>query len=225
MIITHASISDNWNCDFENSETLILGSFNPNNPNGNTDYFYGRKTNYFWRAIAELNNLHPDIFFDNLELKIEYMRINRFCFLDLINSIEINTNSSQNLLNEFAEKKIFKEFTDQILFTSKTNFKGCKIQISRNYNFELLNLVRNSNINKIAHTLGNNRINNQLITSPIEKNLNQYGFQSFIYQIQQLENINFISNSISPSGYAVNTGGEVYFEELKNWLRGILFFN
>ncbi len=225
MIITHASIDNNWNHYFDNAETLILGSFNPNNPYGNTDYYYGRRTNYFWRAIAQLNNLHPDIFLDNLELKYEYMRINRFCFLDLINSIEITTDSSQNLLNEFTDKKIFKEFTDQTLFTSKTNFNGGKIIISRNYNLEIPNLVRNSGIIKIAHTLGNNRISNQFRTNPREKRLGQNGFESLINQIHDINNINFISNSVSPSGYAVNTGGERHFEELKNWLRSILFFN
>ena len=225
MIISHASIANNWNLYFDNAETLILGSFNPNNPYGNTDYYYGRHTNYFWRAIAQLNNLPIDIFLDNLELKYEYMRINRFCFLDLINSIEVTTDSSQNILNEFTDKKIFREFTDQTLFTSKTKYNGSKIIISRNYNFEIPNLIRSSGIIKIAHTLGNNRISNQFTTKPREKRLGQNGFESLINQIYDINNVNFISNSVSPSGYAVNTGGEMHYEELKNWLRSILFFN
>ena len=45
MIINHVAIVNGWDRKeiLENSETLILGSFNPFNPNGdNTDYYYGR---------------------------------------------------------------------------------------------------------------------------------------------------------------------------------------
>lgn len=230
MVITHASISNNWNNInyFPNAETLILGSFNPNNPNvlnGNTDYFYGRSSNFFWKAIAELNNIDINSFTDNIELKFEYMQLNRFCFLDIINSIEISTDADNNLLNEFVQNKIFKDFTDQVLFTSKTKFKGSSILIARNYNFEIPNLVLNSRINKIIHTLGNSRIDQNFTTKPKEQNVGENGFQILINQINNIDNVNFISQSFSPSKYAVNRSEENYYSELKNWLRNNLYFN
>lgn len=81
MIIEHASV--NWeNYIPKNVKTLILGSFNPNNLNNNTDYYYGRSSNYFWKVIADILNYNEDYFCGNLERKVEIMEKYGFCFLD-----------------------------------------------------------------------------------------------------------------------------------------------
>ena len=101
MIVRHVALENEWNTNenLQNAQKLILGSFNPYNINGdNTDYFYGRCTNYFWKALAELNNLNPNIFFNNLDLKLEYMHRYRFCFMDVIDSIVIECQGNNELI-------------------------------------------------------------------------------------------------------------------------------
>ena len=33
------------------TETLILGTFNPETPDNETEFFYGRRRNYLWRLL------------------------------------------------------------------------------------------------------------------------------------------------------------------------------
>jgi len=118
MIVRHAALENNWNTIeiLQNADKLILGSFNPYNINGdNADFYYGRCTNYLWKAIAELSNLNPNIFFNNLELKLEYMYRYKFCFLDVIDSIEIECQGINELIiNNFLYQNIHTGFSDQV---------------------------------------------------------------------------------------------------------------
>jgi hypothetical protein len=222
MIISHVALENEWNRTeiLQNAQKLILGSFNPYNLNGNnTDYYYGRNTNYFWKAIAEINNLNPNIFFNNLDLKLEYMKLYRFCFLDVIDYIEIVSQENNDLIiNNFINQKIYNEFSDQVLFTTNTLFQNNNITVRRTYNGSILNLIQNGRIQKIIHTMGNNTININFTTKWQENMLGVNGFQGFINQILNQNNINFISQSYSPSGRAVKIGGTNYFNGLKNWL-------
>lgn len=223
MIVRHAAIENNWNTVeiLQNADKLILGSFNPHNINGdNADYYYGRCTNYFWKAIAELNNLNPNIFFNNLDLKLEYMLRYKFCFLDVIDSIEIECEQNNQLsINAFINQKIYTEFSDQVLFTTRTSFNNNIITVNRTYNQCILNLIQQGGIRRVIHTMGNNTIGIDFRTKWQENRLGANGFQGFINQIRNQNNINFISESYSPSGRAVKTGGPNYFNDLKNWLQ------
>lgn len=223
MIVRHAAIENNWNTVeiLQNADKLILGSFNPHNMNGdNADYYYGRCTNYFWKAIAELNNLNPNIFFNNLDLKLEYMLRYKFCFIDVIDSIEIECEQNNQLsINAFINQKIYTEFSDQVLFTTRTSFNNNIITVNRTYNQCILNLIQQGGIRRVIHTMGNNTIGIDFRTKWQENRLGANGFQGFINQIRNQNNINFISESYSPSGRAVKTGGPNYFNDLKNWLQ------
>jgi hypothetical protein len=222
MIVNHVAIVNEWNNNeiLQNAETLILGSFNPFNENGdNADYYYGRCTNYFWRAIAEIDNLNPNIFFNNIDLKMEYMRNKKFCFLDIINSVEITADGNNSItLNSFINQKIHKEFSDQVLFTTNTKFENTRFIVNRTYNEGIRQLINHGRINKIIHTMGNNTIGIDFRTNWQEKRLGVNGFQGFINKIRNNEDITFVPISYSPSGRAVKTGGQTYFDELKLWL-------
>lgn len=222
MIIRHVALENEWNrIDvLQNAQKLILGSFNPYNPNGdNADYYYGRCTNYFWKAIAEINNMNPYIFFNNLDLKLEYMHEYKFCFFDIINSVEINSlNGNELVLNRFIDQKIHTEFSDQVLFTTRTSFENNQMTLVRRYNSSIITLLEEGRIRKIIHTMGNNTIGRNLITSPKEKALGVNGFQGFVNDIIGNTNSTFVSQSFSPSGRAVKIGGLVYYNGLKAWL-------
>ena len=223
MIIRHAALENEWNTNenLQNAQILIIGSFNPYNINGeNTDYYYGRHTNYFWKALAELNNLNTNIFFNNLELKLEYMQRYRFCFMDVIDSIEIECQGNNELIiNNFINKKIYTEFSDQVLFTTRTLFENNEITVTRTYNHSIINLIRQGGIQRVIHTLGNNTIGIDFRTKWQENRLGANGFQSYINQIINHNNIIFTPQSYSPSGRSVKTGGPNYYSNLKNWLR------
>lgn len=213
MIIEHASV--NWkNYIPKKVKTLVLGSFNPNNTLNNTDYFYGRSSNYFWIVIADILEFNEDYFCGNYERKVEVMEKYGFCFLDLISSISVNGINENHEYN-FKNVKIFKEYSDGVLFTSNTNFRGHNINVQRIYNIEILNFINAHYPKRIIHTLGNTRINNNFHSKPVE-------LQNFINQILAIsEQSNAIFNPISysPSGRAVRVGGINYYQNLKNWLQ------
>lgn len=219
MRIHHTAIENNWNINqvITNSNTLILGSFNPFNDNGiNTDYYYGRSTNYLWKVIAEETGRDSNYFFNNLSLKLEIMIEKKFCFLDIIDSIDISTINNQ-VEGEFIERKIFNEYSDQVLFTTNQTFNTHNVRVTRNYNQSIIPMINESSINKIIHTMGNNRINLNLRTTPQENNLGFNGFQGFINSIIN-RGIEFVPESYSPGGRAVRTGGNEYYNSLRQWL-------
>lgn len=214
MIIEHASVT--WeNYIPKIVKTLVLGSFNPNHPNNNTDYFYGRSSNYFWKTIADILGKNEDYFCGNFERKIEVMEKYEFCFCDLIQEIKIE--GGQEIVNQFISVKIFKEFTDQIIFTSKTTFNNNEIRIERKYNDKILDLIEDKNISKIIHTLGKSTIDKKLNTKWKEKKLKDKGLQGFIKKLNEACKIE--KESFSPSGRAVKSGGKKYYSNLKNWIR------
>ena len=88
----------------------------------------------------------------------------------------------------------------------------------RRYNSSIITLLEEGRIRKIIHTMGNNTIGRNLITSPKEKALGVNGFQGFVNDIIGNTNSTFVSQSFSPSGRAVKIGGLVYYNGLKAWL-------
>lgn len=223
MEIRHLALENGWNSNeiLQNANKLILGSFNPFMNNGeNADYYYGRRTNYFWRIMAEIEDLNPEYYLNNLDLKLECMNRFGFCFLDLISSINITCQGNDEaIIERFVRRKIYKEFSDQVLFTTSTKFESKKLNVSRVYNQDVLDLIQQGNIRKVIHTLGNNTIDLGFGTKPKEKNLGVDGFQGFVNQIVNQNNAVVISESYSPSGRAVKGGGSNYLNELKQWLR------
>jgi len=224
MNINHSLI--NWNLNQLNhiqnkAKTLILGSFNPNNPNveENTDFYYGRNTNHFWKSIARNLGLDINFFTNNIERKLQYMDKYEFTFFDLINSIDFICND-ENTLTQYVNKKIFTEFTDNELFKVRSfKHNGELIHKNLNFNYAILDLLKNKTIKKVIHTTGNNRIKENLIAYPANPAL---GFRPFFNQIIETIDENkilFIPTSYSPSQTAVNRGGQAYKDKLDKWIR------
>ena len=218
MVIQHAGIQGKWN-DYQNfneSKLLIIGSFNPFNPNGNnTDFYYGRCSNYFWKAIADIQGKDQNFYCKNLNAKLQIMNEKKFCFLDLIDSIEV-TSENDFAVNEFIENKVLKEFSDQKIFTNRTDFNSVSISITANYNKKIIEILRDSkSIKKVLHTLGNSTINQNFVGTK-QKRLKEKGLYGFIESLKAShENIEFIGKSYSPAKRAVLTGGEQYYPNLK----------
>lgn len=215
MNVQHAKV--NWeNFVPKVVKTLILGSFNPNKPVNNANYYYGRRRNYLWKAIGDIlfNNQHH--FFIrgqlNFELAILTMEKYHFCFLDLIDNIEVTGLNPEHEI-QFITQKIHNKFSDSVLFTNDTGFQGNNINIHRNYNVEILELINEKTPATIIHTLGNITILPDF--SSAKPDLNE--FLNQIINLCEQSGTQLIPLSISPSQYNIHYNG--LYEDLKNWLR------
>lgn len=204
-------------------KTLVLGSFNPfENKDKSVDYFYGRKTNHFWREIGIV--LHNDEFHffckDGYSKKIEIMK-KRFICLDVINSIDLEC-EDESLLKEYIESEIYSNFSDQKIWCSKAyTKKPTTIFLTRNYNQEVIDiLTKTESISTIIHTMGVNTIYENG-TNPKEKKFGKNGFQGYIDTIKEIciqKGISFINESYSPSDYAIKTN-KTDVNVLRLWLK------
>lgn len=211
MNIEHQRFKQNWlnPTDIFEPKTLILGSFNPynpRNPKDRVDYYYGREENNFWKSVSKIktnNELNC-----NLDCKKKFMH-NNFCCLDVIDSLDITYFDTKDLLDrkileEFIEKEIFTEFSDQTIWTTKTTYKNTRIKITRNYNQDVITFLEESDtIKKVIHTMGINRINSCFDENPKEKKLKEKGFNEYYNRIIKIcndKNIEFIKDCPSPSG-------------------------
>ena len=224
MIIKHAAIEDNWLNEkvtklLYNSKTLVLGSFNPNNKGNNTDFYYGRCSNFFWKVIADIEGKKEQYYCNSIKNKLEAMEKHSFCFLDLIDSIEISSeNSDSNVIHDFVRNKIHNGYSDSVLFTSNTKYKNNNVEVKRTYNKLVLDVLKNGTIEKVIHTLGNSTIGKDFITKPVEKALGNEGFQGYWNSLMSSKNnIDFIRESYSPSAYAVRKLGAENYSNMKSW--------
>lgn len=229
MIIKHAAIEDNWLNEkvtklLYNSKTLVLGSFNPNNLGNNTDFYYGRCSNFFWKVIADIEGKNEQYYCNSIQNKFEAMEKHSFCLLDIIDSIEISSKSSDsNIIQDFVQNKIYTGYSDSVLFTSNTKYKNNTVGVKRTYNKLVLDVLKNGTINKVIHTLGNSTIGKDFITKPVEKALGNEGFQGYWNSLMNSKkSIYFIRESYSPSAYAVRRLGEENYSKMKSWFESNL---
>jgi len=230
--IRHQALALNWakKVDIANPRTLVLGSFNPYNPRGLClDYYYGRETNFFWRTIANIIGQDEEYFFDKgdgLNRKISVMN-SRFCCLDVINEIEFSC-EDDNCLEKYLQEKIYKKFSDQNIWVSNTGFLADMISLKRTYNYSIIDAIKKStSIKKVIHTMGINRIKNKNLIYPDDRHPNEISFRKFIGEIIETceqKNIEFVYDSLSPSGWAVNNGSTDK-GSLKEWLENHLYIN
>ncbi|HEY5408846.1 MAG TPA: hypothetical protein VIJ92_17270 [Ginsengibacter sp.] len=87
------------------TETLIIGTFNPNSPNNPADFFYGRNRNNFWKLLP--------IAFDNEILndktkidKIAFSNKFKVDFIDLINSVEVEEGQETNYDDNYIDSRV-----------------------------------------------------------------------------------------------------------------------
>lgn len=75
------------------TETLIIGTFNPDADANPAEFFYGRAKNYLWKILPTTFN-EPDLKGKSVNEKLEFIRERKIDFIDLISEVEV-----QNELN------------------------------------------------------------------------------------------------------------------------------
>jgi hypothetical protein len=214
MIIDHASVK--WE-DYipKKVNTLVLGSFNPNNPGNNANYYYGRKRNYFWKSLGGcLQNNDHHFFIQgqlNNDLVFQCMEENGFYFFDLIHELNLNGINQEHEIN-FRNTKIYSGFNDSVLFTNNTNFQNNLVNIQRSYNQNIIDFIYKYKPKTLIHTLGNATINANFESQIGDLN----NFLTIISNACDNSNTEIVELSISPSQYNIHYFG--LRQQLNTWL-------
>ncbi|RZK26430.1 MAG: hypothetical protein EOO43_02865 [Flavobacterium sp.] len=72
-----------------NTETLIVGTFNPDTPENIADFFYGRSRNYLWTLLPASFQM-PSLKGKEKTDKLEFISKSNVDFIDLIASVEVD---------------------------------------------------------------------------------------------------------------------------------------
>lgn len=100
-----------------NTETLIIGTFNPDIEVNKAEFFYGRSKNYLWTLLPtafEESNLKGN----DRSIKEAFIRKCKIDFIDLIAEIEVQDNEKLNYTDTLIDGKVI-EWTKIIEEISK----------------------------------------------------------------------------------------------------------
>ncbi len=87
------------------TETLIIGTFNPDAANNYAQFFYGRTQNFLWRLLptafgaADLKN-------QSVAAKQQFMAQHKVDFIDLISEVDIEAGQETNYLDSYIDSQI-----------------------------------------------------------------------------------------------------------------------
>lgn len=85
------------------TEILIIGTFNPNIPEG-PDFFYGRPRNFLWQLLPQSYGL-PSLKQAGLQAKKDFMREYHIDFADLIGSVNVEAGQEDNVADIYIDGK------------------------------------------------------------------------------------------------------------------------
>lgn len=88
----------------QNAAILILGTFNPDIPEGPT-FFYGRPRNFLWQLLPGSWNL-PSLKTQPLNVKQEFMLAHSIDFADVIHSVDVPVGQHANFLDTYIDDKV-----------------------------------------------------------------------------------------------------------------------
>jgi G:T/U-mismatch repair DNA glycosylase len=89
------------------TETLILGTFNPDAEDNQAEFFYGRVRNHLWKLLPiafKENDLKNS---SKLE-KLEFIKTYKIDFIDLISEVEVEDGQEVNYDDSYIDDKVTK---------------------------------------------------------------------------------------------------------------------
>lgn len=87
------------------TETLIVGTFNPDATNNYAQFFYGRTQNFLWRLLPTAFG-ERDLKDQNKEAKMHFMQRRKIDFIDLIAEVDIEAGQETNYLDSYLDGRI-----------------------------------------------------------------------------------------------------------------------
>lgn len=85
------------------TETLIIGTFNPDSDNNTADFFYGRGRNFLWRLLPTVFG-DQDLKGKSLKDKLEFIDRKKIDFIDLISEVKVD--EPDNYYDAYIDNKV-----------------------------------------------------------------------------------------------------------------------
>lgn len=87
------------------TETLIIGTFNPESADNNAEFFYGRNRNYLWRLLPTAFG-KSDLKGSSIRAKLDFIKEYKIDFTDLIEEIKVDHGQEANYSDEYIDDKV-----------------------------------------------------------------------------------------------------------------------
>lgn len=87
------------------TETLIIGTFNPDVVDNPADFFYGRSQNHLWNLLPTAFK-EKDLRNSSKSKKIMFIKNHKIDFIDLISEIEIDEGEETNYYDKYIDDKV-----------------------------------------------------------------------------------------------------------------------
>lgn len=102
IIVKHRFIDHQIN---PGTETLIIGTFNPDTTVNQADFFYGRNRNYLWKILPTAFN-EKDLKSADKKDKADFIAKYKIDFIDLISEIEVDEGQESNYYDGYIDNKV-----------------------------------------------------------------------------------------------------------------------
>ena len=87
------------------TETLIIGTFNPETADNDAEFFYGRSRNYQWRLLPTAFG-ETDLKGVSEQEKLEFIRKYKIDLTDLIEEIQVEEGQEANYYDGYIDNKV-----------------------------------------------------------------------------------------------------------------------
>lgn len=87
------------------TEVLIVGTFNPEVPDNEAEFFYGRKRNFLWRLLPA-SYQQQDLKGASMQEKLSFITTNKIDFIDLVKSVKVEPGQEANYSDAYIDKHI-----------------------------------------------------------------------------------------------------------------------
>ena len=87
------------------TETLIIGTFNPETADNDAEFFYGRSRNYLWRLLPTAFG-KTDLKDASKQEKLDFIKEHRIDFTDLIEEIKVEEGLEANYYDGYIDNKV-----------------------------------------------------------------------------------------------------------------------
>jgi len=87
------------------TETLILGTFNPDTPRNSAEFFYGRTRNYLWKLLSTAFG-EDDLKGASKTEKLQFIKKFKIDLIDLIEEIKVEEGQEANYDDVYIDNKV-----------------------------------------------------------------------------------------------------------------------
>jgi G:T/U-mismatch repair DNA glycosylase len=87
------------------TETLLLGTFNPDVEGNEADFFYGRPRNSMWRLLPIAFGAE-DLKSATLPEKLAFIKTHQISFIDLIAEVEVDAGEEANYDDRYLDSRV-----------------------------------------------------------------------------------------------------------------------